>query len=166
MKKAKIEWELRCATISLGMKLWLDIQCAGTRQGGRTVSLPSVLVFERKVVPSQSTSRTTPPPSPYDEPKRSTKTATASAIYSESSYAPSQSTSRTTPPPSHRAPYRSTDAQKIIIKAVYLFNKKFTNKPISKLVSGVGAVTDGLVLRISTEGLFIDDDVRKVAQRE
>ena len=129
MKKAKIEWELRCATISLGMKLWLDIQSAGTRQGGCAVSLPSVLVFERKVVPSQSTSRTTPPPS-------------------------------------HRAPYRSTDAQKIIIKAVYLFNKKFTNKPISKLVSGVGAVTDGLVLRISTEGLFIDDDVRKVAQRE
>ena len=103
---------------------------------------------------------------PYDEPKRSTKTATASSIYSESSYAPSQSTSRTTPPPSHRAPYRSTDAQKIIIKAVYLFNKTFTNKPISKLVSGVGAVTDGLILRITTEGLFIDDDVRKVPQRE
>lgn len=103
---------------------------------------------------------------PYDEPKRSTKTATASSIYSESSYAPSQSTSRTTPPPSHRAPYRSTDADKIVIKAVYLFNNTFTRKPLSKLVSGVGAVTDGLILRITTEGLFIDDDVRKVPQRE
>ena len=103
---------------------------------------------------------------PYDEPKRSTKTATASSIYSESSYAPSQSTSRTTPPPSHRGPYRCKDPDKIVLKAVYSFNNTFTKVPISKLVSGVGAVTDGLILRITTEGLFIDDDVRGVPQRE
>lgn len=103
---------------------------------------------------------------PYDEPKRSTKTATASSVYSESSYAPSQSTSRTTPPPSHRGPYRSKDPDKIVLKAVYSFNNTFTKVPISKLVSGVGAVTDGLILRITTEGLFIDDDVRGVPQRE
>lgn len=30
----------------------------------------------------------------------------------------------------------------------------------------MGTVTDGLVLRITTEGLFIDDDVRGVPQRE
>ena len=103
---------------------------------------------------------------PYDEPKRSTKTGTASSLYSESSYAPSQSTSRTTPPPSHRGPYRSKDPDKIVLKAVYSFNNTFTKVPISKLVSGVGAVTDGLILRITTEGLFIDDDVRGVPQRE
>ena len=33
-------------------------------------------------------------------------------------------------------------------------------------MSGVGSVTDGLILRITTEGLFIDDDVRGVPQRE
>ncbi len=104
---------------------------------------------------------------PYDEPRRSAKTATASSIYSESSYAPSQSTSRTTPPPpSHRGPYRSKDPDKIVLKAVYSFNNTFTKVPISKLVSGVGAVTDGLILRVTTEGLFIDDDVRGVPQRE
>ena len=103
---------------------------------------------------------------PYDEPKRSAKTATASSIYSESSYAPSQSTSRTTPPPSHRGPYRCKDPDKIVLKAVYSFNNTFTKVPISKLVSGVGAVTDGLILRITTAGLFIDDDVRGVPQRE
>ena len=37
---------------------------------------------------------------------------------------------------------------------------------MAKLVSGMGSVTDGLVLRITTEGLFIDDDVRGVPQRE
>ena len=104
---------------------------------------------------------------PYDEPKRhGPKTATASSIYSESSYAPSQSTSRTTPPPSHRGPYRSKDPDKIVLKAVYSFNNTFMKKPIAQLISGVGSVTDGLVLRITTEGLFIDDDVRSVPQRE
>jgi hypothetical protein len=37
---------------------------------------------------------------------------------------------------------------------------------MAQLVSGVGSVTDGLILRITTEGLFIDDDVRGVPQRE
>jgi hypothetical protein len=106
---------------------------------------------------------------PYDNPKRpshKTASATASSIYSESSYAPSQSTSRTTPPPSHRGAYRSKDPDKIVLKAVYSFNNTFTKVPIAKLVSGMGSVTDGLILRITTEGLFIDDDVRGVPQRE
>ena len=33
-------------------------------------------------------------------------------------------------------------------------------------MSGFGSVTDGLILRVTTEGLFIDDDVRGVPQRE
>ena len=103
---------------------------------------------------------------PYDNPKRAAPSHTASSIYSESSYAPSQSTSRTTPPPSHRGPYRSKDPDKIVIKAVYAFNNVYMKSPIAKLVSGVGSVTDGLILRITTEGLFIDDDVRGVPQRE
>ncbi|KAA6407824.1 MAG: hypothetical protein FRX48_08175 [Lasallia pustulata] len=101
---------------------------------------------------------------PYD--KQSRKTASASSIYSESSYAPSHSTSRTTPPPSHRGPYHTKDPDKIVLKAVYSFNNAFTKLPIAKLISGVGSVTDGLILRITTEGLFIDDDVRGVPQRE
>jgi hypothetical protein len=48
---------------------------------------------------------------------------------------------------------------------VYLFNDLFP-KPVAQLVSGTGNVTDGLILRITTEGLFIDDDVRSVPQRE
>lgn len=101
---------------------------------------------------------------PYD--KQSRKTASASSFYSESSYAPSQSTSRTTPPPSHRGPYRTADPDKIVLKAVYSFNNAFTKLPIAKLISGVGPVSDGLILHITTEGLFIDDDVRGVPQRE
>jgi hypothetical protein len=53
-----------------------------------------------------------------------------------------------------------------VLKAVYSFNNTFTKHPIAQLVSGVGSVTDGLILRITTEGLFIDDDVRGVPQRE
>ena len=104
---------------------------------------------------------------PYDKPKRPLhKTTSASSVYSESSYAPSQSTARTTPPPSHRGPYHTKDPDKIVIKAVYSFNNAFTKLPVAQLVSGMGSVTDGLILRITTEGLFIDDDVRGVPQRE
>jgi hypothetical protein len=104
---------------------------------------------------------------PYDQPpKRPTMpTPSQSSAYSESSYAPSQSTARTTPPPSQRGPYSTNDPDKIQIKAVYLFNDLFP-KPVAQLVAGIGNVTDGLVLKITTEGLFIDDDVRHVAQRE
>ncbi|OCK73882.1 hypothetical protein K432DRAFT_220875, partial [Lepidopterella palustris CBS 459.81] len=102
---------------------------------------------------------------PYDQTKRASKMPSTSSTYSESSYAPSQSTARTTPPPSQRGPYSTNDPDKIQIKAVYLFNDLFP-KPVAQLVAGVGNVTDGLVLKITTEGLFIDDDVRGVAQRE
>lgn len=102
---------------------------------------------------------------PYDEPKRPKKTTSQSSYLSESSYAPSQSTARTTPPPSHRGPYANKDPDKIMIRAVYGFNDMFV-KPFAQLVSGVGNVTDGLVLKMTTEGLFIDDDVRGVPQRE
>jgi len=102
---------------------------------------------------------------PYDKPKPMHKKA-PSSIFSESSYAASHTTSQTTPPPSHRGPYSTKDPDKIVIKAVYAFNNAFLKTPTSQLVSGVGSVTDGLILRITTEGLFIDDDVRGVPQRE
>ncbi|KAI7161595.1 hypothetical protein KC352_g26779, partial [Hortaea werneckii] len=106
---------------------------------------------------------------PYDEPTSRPKyKSSGSSIsgYSESSYAPSASTARTTPPPSHRGPYSTTDPDKIQIKAVYLFSDSFPHKPLAQLISNEAPVTDGLILRIKTEGLFIDDDVRGVPQRE
>jgi hypothetical protein len=65
-----------------------------------------------------------------------------------------------------RAPYSTKDPDKIILKAVYVFPNNFTKAPSSQLVSNTGPVTDGLILRVTTEGLFIDDDVRGVPQRE
>jgi hypothetical protein len=106
---------------------------------------------------------------PYDRPRRPYGGASAPSVYSESSsYAPSHSTARTTPPPSHshHGPYTTKDPKKVVIHGVYAFNNAFQNTPIAQLVSGQRPVTDGLVLRISTEGWFVDDDVRGVAQRE
>ncbi|KIV79147.1 hypothetical protein, variant [Exophiala sideris] len=104
---------------------------------------------------------------PYDRPKRTHKANSAASMYSESSYVPSESTAKTTPPPSSaRGPYSTKDPDKIIIKGVFSFNNAFMRTPISQLVSGQGNVTDGLILRITTEGMFIDDDVRGVPQRE
>ncbi|CAM1505225.1 Fc.00g108620.m01.CDS01 [Cosmosporella sp. VM-42] len=106
---------------------------------------------------------------PYDKPKTPTpqrKKSFSSVAESESSYAPSQTTARTSPPPSMRGPYSTNDPDKIVISAVYLFMNQYAKTPASQLISGVGSVTDGLILRITTEGLFIDDDVRGVPQRE
>ncbi|KAI9717760.1 MAG: hypothetical protein M1812_004489 [Candelaria pacifica] len=109
---------------------------------------------------------------PYDKPKRpvnkqtSHSSAYSESSYAQSSYAPSQSTARTTPPPSHRGTYSTKDPDKVVIKAVYSFTDSFPKLPVAQLVSGEGSVTDGLILRITTEGLFIDDDVRNVPQRE
>ncbi|PKX94682.1 uncharacterized protein P174DRAFT_370429 [Aspergillus novofumigatus IBT 16806] len=103
---------------------------------------------------------------PYDRPRRPYAGTSGSSVYSESSYAPSQSTARTTPPPSTRGVYSTKDPDKIVIRGVYAFNNAFLRSPVAQLVSGQGMVTDGLVLRITTEGLFIDDDIRGVPQRE
>ena len=104
---------------------------------------------------------------PYDHPMRPKHKKSASSIGgSEFSWAPSHTTAHTTPPQSARGPYGTKDPDKIVIKAVYLFMNSFSKTPASQLISGQGSVTDGLILRITTEGLFIDDDVRGVPQRE
>lgn len=102
---------------------------------------------------------------PYDRPRPSAnKTNPAPSIFSESLY--SQSTARTTPPPSRREPYTTKDPDKVIINGVYSFNNTYMRTPVAQLVSGQGHVTDGLIMRITTEGMFVDDDVRGIAQRE
>ncbi|OQO03269.1 hypothetical protein B0A48_11525 [Cryoendolithus antarcticus] len=107
---------------------------------------------------------------PYDTPTPKSKPFHSSAFsisgLSESSYAPSHSTARTTPPPSHRGPYSTLDPAKIILKAVYKTSDSFPNKAIAELIASTGSVSDGLVLKLQSEGLFIDDDVRGVAMRE
>lgn len=65
-----------------------------------------------------------------------------------------------------RMPYSTKDPDKIVIRAVYGFLNQFAKTPSSQLISGQAPVTDGLILRVTTEGLFIDDDVRGVPQRE
>ena len=107
---------------------------------------------------------------PYDNPKSPLrKKPSHSSIYSESSYTGTHTrtaSSISTPPPSHREPYSTKDPDKIVLKAVYSFDNARIKTPVAQLISGEGRVTDGLILRITTEGLFIDDDVRGVPQRE
>ncbi|KAK8932739.1 hypothetical protein VCV18_001280 [Metarhizium anisopliae] len=104
---------------------------------------------------------------PYDQPNRKSRRPSLSSFAgSDASWAQSHTTTRTSPPPSVRGPYSTKDPDKIVIQAVYLFMSQYSKTPASQLVSGVGSVTDGLILRITTEGLFIDDDVRGVPQRE
>ncbi|KAK3369215.1 hypothetical protein B0T24DRAFT_532634 [Lasiosphaeria ovina] len=129
--------------------------------------------------PTASSTKTAPAPAkstagteetysyrPYDKPKKPGARKKSVSDFSESSWAPSASTARTSPPPSMRGPYTTDDPQKIVIKAVYGYLNQFSKTPASQLISGTGTVTDGLILRITSAGLFVDDDVRGVAQRE
>lgn len=95
-----------------------------------------------------------------------TRTNLGSSQGSESSYAPSVSTARTTPPPMNRGPYSTRDPEKIMIKGVFMFKDTIPMKPARYMLSGEGNVTDGLILTINTEGLFINDDLRGVGHRE
>lgn len=103
---------------------------------------------------------------PYDKPRQPQRKKSNGSLASDVSWANSHTTARTSPPPSVRGPYTTKDPDKIVIQAVYMFMNQFAKTPASQLISGVGSVTDGLILRITTEGLFIDDDVRGVPQRE
>jgi hypothetical protein len=124
---------------------------------------PAAKKYERPSAQSYASTETT---SAYDA--RTVISSSTASSYTEtlSSYAPSTSTARTSPPPEYRGPYNTSDPDKIVMKAVYMYNSATPKKPISQLVSGEANVTDGLVLKIGTEGLFIDDDVRRVPQRE
>ncbi|KAK8246368.1 hypothetical protein HDK90DRAFT_9034 [Phyllosticta capitalensis] len=109
---------------------------------------------------------------PYDDPPtRGRPTArTATSTYSESvtssSYAPSATTARTSPPrSSYGRPYSTTDSTKIIIKGVYMFTNLFP-KPSAMLLANTNNVSDGLILKMTTEGLFVDDDKRNIAERD
>lgn len=141
---------------------------ASVRSAPANVPTPPSAKYERPTAKSHAGTDTTYSYRPYDRPKMNTFTSSASSIsgLSESSYAPSMSTARTTPPPSHRGAYSTDDPDKIQIKAVFLLSDQCPMKPISQLIASEGPVTDGLILYIKTEGLFIDDDVRGVPQRE
>lgn len=161
-EKAKLAEKERAERIRAAAAAAASVRSTPTK----TPTAPSI--YERPTAKSHAGTETTYSYRPYEKAKSAAFTSSASSIsgLSESSYAQSVSTARTTPPPSMRGPYTTTDPNKIQIRAVYLFSDSSPTKPLSQLVANEGPVTDGLILHIKTEGLFIDDDVREVPQRE
>lgn len=105
---------------------------------------------------------------PYDKPRSSPTKMDSSSSYvsgSATSYTGTQSTAQTSPTPSQYGAWSNEDPNKVTIRAVFLFSDSF-QKPVAQLVVGQGKITQGLVLKLESEGMFIDDDVRKVPQRE
>lgn len=100
---------------------------------------------------------------PYDTPRHK---KSAPSIFSESSYAASEFTAQTTPPASTRGRYTTKDPDKIILKAAYCFKNAFQKVPEKQLLPLTAGNTDGLILRITTEGIFIDDDLKAIPLRE
>ena len=118
--------------------------------------------YERPTAQSYVGTSTAESYRPYDKHKHTG--SGGSSVYSES-YAPSQSTAPSTAPPRQSGPYSTSDPGKVVIKAVYSFSDSFP-KPQTSLIAGQDGVTDGLILKIGTEGMFVDDDVRGIGLRE
>lgn len=105
---------------------------------------------------------------PYDTPPRPKPAKSQSSFYStySPSYAPSESTARTSPPPSHATgPYFTSDPEKVVIRGAFKFTDLFP-KPVAAVKPGEDGITDGLIMRVSTEGVFLDDDKKKEALRQ
>jgi hypothetical protein len=105
---------------------------------------------------------------PYDKPPQAAKHKTsASSFYStySDSYAPSESTAQTSPPPSNAGPYTTKDPDKVIIRGAYKFTDTFKH-PIQAVRPLEANITDGLIMRITTEGVFLDDDRKREPLRQ
>lgn len=139
---------------------------AAAAEAARSPSKPTTPASTKYERPNAKSYASTETSSAYDA--RTVISSSTASSYTEtlSSYAPSTSTARTSPPPEYRGPYNTSDPDKIIIKAVYMYTNDTPKKPVSQLVSGQANVSNGLVLRLTTEGFIIDDDVRNVPQRE
>lgn len=94
---------------------------------------------------------------------------------SSCSWASSTSTARTSPPPSQCGghggtaglAYATKDPDKIVVRGAWRFAE--TDKaasPVARVLAGRDGVSPGLVLRLTGEGLFVDDEGRERALRE
>jgi hypothetical protein len=101
---------------------------------------------------------------PYDTPPRNKPSPSVFSAYS-SSYAPSDSTAQTTPPRSHGGPYSTDDPEKIVIRGAYKFTDSFP-KPIAIVKPLDSNISDGLIMKIDTDGVFLDDDRKYVPLRQ
>jgi hypothetical protein len=103
---------------------------------------------------------------PYDTPP-SARNKPSPSVFSaySSSYAPSDSTAQTTPPNSHAGPYSTDDPEKIIIRGAYKFTDSFP-KPIASVKPMDSNISDGLIMKIDNEGVFLDDDRKYVPLRQ
>jgi len=53
-----------------------------------------------------------------------------------------------------------------MIHGAYKFNDSFPNGPTASVKPGDASITDGLIMRLTTEGVFLDDDRRGEALRQ
>lgn len=104
---------------------------------------------------------------PYDSPPSRPRPAggSPSSSYRGSrpgSYAESESTAPTSVDP---RPYSTEDRDKVVIRGAYKFTDSFP-KPVAVVRPGESGITDGLIMRMTTEGVFLDDDKKQEALRQ
>jgi hypothetical protein len=105
---------------------------------------------------------------PYDSPPSRPRPGAGSPSSSSyrgsrpGSYAESESTAPTSVDP---RPYSTDDRDKVVIRGAYRFTDSFP-KPVAVVRPGESGITDGLIMRMTTEGVFLDDDKKQEALRQ
>jgi hypothetical protein len=131
-----------------------------------TPKQPSPLRYQKPSAQSYTGTATDNSFRPYDAaPPRPKHHGSASSFVSgySSDYVPSESTAPTSVP-SNGEPYFTDDPDKVMIRGAYKFNDSFP-KPSAVVRPGESRISDGLIMKITTEGVFLDDDRKREALR-
>lgn len=94
---------------------------------------------------------------PYDAPPKPKHHGSAGSFYS-SAY--SDASESTAPSSFDHSPYSTDDENKVVIRAAFKFTDSFP-KPVAVVRPGESGITDGLVMRMDTAGVFLDDDRKR-----
>jgi hypothetical protein len=103
---------------------------------------------------------------PYDPaPQPPKHQRSAGSMYSGTYSSASDASESTAPSSYDKGPYTTTDETKIVIRGAYKFTDSFP-KPTAIVRPGESGITDGLVMRMDTAGVFLDDDKKREPLRQ
>jgi hypothetical protein len=103
---------------------------------------------------------------PYDPAPQPPKHQRSTGSMYSGTYSSASDASESTAPSSYdKGPYTTNDETKIVIRGAYKFSDSFP-KPVAVVRPGESGITDGLVMRMDTAGVFLDDDKKREALRQ
>jgi hypothetical protein len=96
---------------------------------------------------------------PYDSPKHQRSAGSFHSVHSDESRGSEATNSAA------GKPYATADETKVVIKGAFKFTDSFP-KPVAVVRPSESGISDGLIMRMDTAGVFLDDDKKKEPLRQ